>query len=66
VVAFSLFGRGAWLNPRYLLNAFPLTLATAIKLRGRAFTLAVVLSLIAMQLALVAYLVLWPDQIAQP
>lgn len=66
ILAFSIFGRGAWLNPRYLLNAFPLTLAAAVKLRGRSFIVVAMCSLCAMQLAIVAYLVLWPNQVAQP
>lgn len=66
VLAISVFGRGAWPNPRYLLNAFPLTLAAAVKLQRRSFWVAAVVSLAAMQLALVAYLVFWPDQVAQP
>ena len=62
----GLFSTGLWLNPRLLLNAFPLTMAAGVRVRRRAFMVLWLLSLAAMQLALVAYLVKWGNIVGQP
>ncbi len=66
VICVGLFSSGSVLNPRVLLNAFPLTLAAAVKVKGRWFAVLFVVSLAAMQLALVAYLYVWPNNVGQP
>jgi hypothetical protein len=66
VLLAGLFDQGSWLNPRFLLNAFPLSLAVAVNVRGRWFMVLLIFSLIALQFALVAYIVLWFNITAQP
>lgn len=66
VICFGLFSKGSWINPRILLNAFPLTLTVATRVCKGWFAGLLVASLAAMELALVAYLVLWSNVVAQP
>ncbi len=66
VVGVGLFSAGSWVNPRILLDAFPLELAVGVAVRGPAFRLLVVLSFVAMMAALGAYVVFWPNIVAQP
>lgn len=63
VLLISLFDGGSWLDPRLLLDAFPLLLAAAVWVKGRWFVALVVGSTLLMQLGLVAYTVL-PRNIA--
>jgi len=66
VVGVGLFSAGSWMNPRILLNAFPLELAAGVAAKGVAFRMLVALSFLAMMLALGAYVVFWPNSVAQP
>lgn len=65
ILLVGLFDGGSWLDPRLLLNAFPLALAAAVTIRGRWFVALAVCSAALMQLGLVAYTVL-PHSIAGP
>jgi hypothetical protein len=66
VVGVGLFSGGSWLDPRLLLDAFPLELAVGVAARGATFKVLAVASFVAMVAALAAYVVFWPDIVAQP
>jgi hypothetical protein len=65
VLCLGLFNNAGWLNARYLLNAFPLTLATAVQVRGRKLIALTIVLAVMMELLLLAY-TCWGNIIAQP
>ena len=66
MIFLGMFDGGNWLNPRILLDAFPLLLAIAVKARGKWFLPVCLVSLALMQAFLVLYTWHWADYIAQP
>lgn len=66
MIFLGMFDGGNWLNPRILLDAFPLLLAIAVKVRGKWFVPVCLLSAFLMQAFLILYTWHWANLIAQP
>ena len=66
MIFLGMFDGGNWLNPRILLDAFPLLLAVAVKARGKWFVPICIVSIALMQAGLVLYTWRWANYIAQP